>query len=233
MTIPIASASNLYSGYTQQGLVTNTYGGFLTSGGNPYTMTLPFRADKFEWTNYTKFATTAAVAQGVWYRGYPAANSSDLVVGTSPALNVAKEAINGVTIADTASGFVDEHRVITGIAAGVVTVSAAHGYVTGQRVIITKVIGTVANQVNNKTFIITVLTATTFQLNDLFSIPIVQVGTYSSSGQSTLTGPNLGIVNAPVIYKLLLGSAVMGVSGDVIYFTATRFNAYQNIGTTP
>lgn len=227
-----ASPNTVYNGIREYGLVTNTFGGYITSAGAAYTLQLPFQADKFEWTNFTKFSgTNATNVQGVWYRGYPAANATILTVATSPALTATAATSGGITIANTGPGFLAEQYTITGIAAGVVTVSAAiplNAASPYSRVIITQVVGTVGPQVNNTTFVAVPLTTTTFQLYDIYGVPITQVGTYSSSGQATLTGPSLGIVNAPRLYFLTLGTAVMGVSMDLIYFTATQMNNYQS-----
>jgi hypothetical protein len=60
---------------------------------------------------------------------------------------------------------------------------------------------------------------------------VTVVGTYSASGgQITITDPVLGIVDTPPTYRLLLGTAVMANDNDVIYFQATKFNAYFNLG---
>lgn len=238
MTAPFASTASVYNGIREYGLVTNTFGGYITSAGAAYTLQTPFQADKFEWTNYTSFATTMSPAQGVWYRDYPAAAASVLIVGTSPALNVSKNTTTGVTIANTGPGFATEQYPIltTGILAGVVTtnaacISAMRTTSPYTRVIITQVVGTVASGVNNQTFVAVPLTATTFQLYDVYGLPVVPAGSWSSAGQITITGPDLGIVNAPKLYYLTLGVSVMGAANDVIYFQATKMNNYQNFGT--
>jgi hypothetical protein len=136
----------------------------------------------------------------------------------------------GVTDASTAAGFTNEHRTITDITAGVVTTSTAHGLVDGSRVILTKIIGTVAAQLNNNTYVVDVLSSTTFKLYDTFGVAITQSGTWTSSGQVTNTGPELGIVNSPATYVLTLDAAIMGADNDVIYFEAIKYNNYVNIG---
>jgi hypothetical protein len=81
-------------------------------------------------------------------------------------------------------------------------------------------------------------------LYDTFGVPITIVGAYSSSGQVTKNGPLLGnpaqpvspafphraIVDLPPTYILTLGSAIMGADNDKIYFVATQFNNYVNLG---
>lgn len=229
MTAPIGNAANVTTGLREFGQVTNTYAGYLQSAGSAYTITLPWQADKFEWYNYTKFATNDNNCEGVWFRDFPAGDALIINRGTTT-LTSTLETTNGVTIANTAGGFTNEHSVITGISAGVVTTSAPHNLVDGDRVVLTKIIGTVAQQLNNNTYVVDVLSSTTFKLYDTFGVPIVQVGTYTSSGQVTNTGPSLGIVDAPVVYKLTLGTSIMANDNDVIYFVASKFNAYFNLG---
>lgn len=232
MTAPIGTSSNIYTGLRELGQVTNTYAGYLQSGGVAYNLVLPWQADKLEWYNYTKFGTNTQNLQGVWFRDFPAGDALIINRGTTT-LTSTLEATNGVTIANTAGGFASEHLVISGITTAtpaVVTTSTAHGLSDGDRVVITKVIGTVAAQLNNNTYVVDVLSSTTFALYDVYGLPITTVGAYSSSGQVTKTGPSLGIVDTPVSYILTLGSAVMGNDNDVIYFAAYKFNAYFNLG---
>jgi len=143
------------------------------------------------------------------------------------------ETTNGVTIADLPGGFTDQHRTITGITTatpGVVTTSVAHGLVDGDRVVITKVAGNVGQQLNGNTYLVDVRSSTTFALYDIYGVPIVVSGTYTSGGQITRSGENFNIIDVPPTYRLLLGSAVMGADNDIIYFVASKFNAYYNLG---
>lgn len=232
MTAPIGTAANVFTGLRELGQVTNTYAGYLQSAGAAYSLVLPWQADKLEWYNYTKFATNSKNIQGVWFRDFPAGDALIIARGTTD-LTSTLEATNGVTIANTSGGFANEHKVISGITTAtpaVVTTSTAHGYSDGDRVVITKVIGTMASEINNNTYVVDVLSSTTFALYDVYGIAITTVGSYTSSGQSTLTGPSLGIVDAPVSYILTLGSAVMGDDNDVIYFAAYKYNAFFNLG---
>lgn len=236
MTAPIGTSANLQTGMKQLGQVTNTYAGYLQSGGVAYNLTLPFYPDKITWFNYTKYATNGAGGntqqiQGVWFRDMPAGDS--LIIGRGngvTTLTSVLETTAGVTDASTAGGFTNEHSTITGISAGVVTTSAAHGLVDGSRVKLTKIIGTVASQLNNNTYVVEVLTSTTFKLYDVYGVPITQSGTWTSSGQVTNTGPDLGIVDAAPSYVLTLGTAIMGSDNDVIYFEAIKYNNYVNLG---
>lgn len=232
MTAVIGTLANLYTGIVQTGLITNSYGAYLTSGGSAYDLHLPFQADKIEWFNFTKYGTNSQNLQGIWFRDFPAGDALIIARGTTD-LTSTKETTNGVTDASDPGGFADEHQDISGITAatpGVVTVASTAGYSDGQRVVITKVIGTIAPYVNNQTFVIKILSGTTFALYDIYGLPVTTAGSYTSSGQVTLTGPDLGIVDAPVQYIYTLGSAVMGNASDVIYLTAWQFNSYYNLG---
>ncbi len=246
MTAPIGTATNVYTGLRELSQVTNTYGGYLQSAGSAYNLVLPWQADKFEWFNYTKYATNANNLSGVWFRDFPSGDALIVARGTTD-LTSTLETTNGVTIANTTGGFANEHLVITGITTatpGVVTTSTNHNLTTGDRVVLTKIIGTAAQQLNNNTYVVAVLSATTFGLYDTFGLPVPVLGAYTSSGQVTKVSPLLGQVSSqsnfpipqnsiqdyPVQYRLTLGTAVMGADNDVIYFQATKFNAYFNIG---
>lgn len=232
MTAPIGTSANVFTGTRELGQVTNTYGGYLQSAGAAYNLVLPWQPDKFEWFNYTKFATNDNNCQGVWFRDFPAGDALIIARGTTT-LTSTLEATNGVTIANLDGGFTDQHQTITGITTatpGVVTI-ASHGLVDGQRVVITKLSGNIGQELNNNTYVVDVLSANTFALYDVYGLPVTVASTYSSSGgQITLSGPELGVIDASPTFRLLLGTAVMGADNDVIYFQATKFNAYFNIG---
>lgn len=246
MTAPVGTALNVFTGTRELSQVTNTYGGYLQSAGAAYDLVLPWQADMLQWWNYTKFGTNTNNLQGVWFRDMPAGDALIINRGTTT-LTSTLETTNGVTIANTTGGFANEHLVITGITTatpGVVTTSTNHNLSDFDRVVITKVIGTAAQELNNNTYVVAVLSANTFGLYDTFGLPIPVVGAYSSSGQVTKVAPLLGQVSSqsnfpvpqnaiqdyPVQYRLTLGTAVMGNDNDVIYFVATKFNAYFNLG---
>lgn len=246
MTAPLGNTANRFTGIREFGQVTNSYGGYLQSAGSAYTLTLPFFPDKFEWFNYTKFATNSNNIQGVWYRDFPAGDALIIARGTTD-LTSTLETTNGVTDATTAGGFYNEHLVISGITTAtpaVVTTTTAHSLSDNDRVIITKVIGTMASEINNHEYVVRVLSSTTFSLYDVYGLPITTVGAYTSSGQVTKIGPLLGnpdepvspvvphraIIDYPPLTQLTLGTAIMGADNDVIYFTAWKFNNYVNRG---
>ncbi len=232
MTAPLANAANRFTGLREFGQVTNSYGGYLQSGGAAYNLTLPFMPDRLDWFNYTKFATDTNNIQGSWFRDFPAGDAVILTRGTTT-LTSTKEATNGVTNASTAGGFTNQGLTVTGITTAtpaVVTTSTAHGLTDGDRVIITSVVGTMATFINNSTYVVDVLSSTTFALYDIYGIPITTAGAYTSGGRVTKTGPELNIVDAPPTVILTLGTAIMGADNDVIYFSAWQFNNYVNLG---
>lgn len=236
MTVPLASSATLFNGIREFGQVTNSFAGYLQSAGTAYDLTLPFQADLFQWFRYTGYGTAGTLAQGVWFRGFPDGDSliQRAIVdnGATGNSSCILETTNGVTISDLEGGFTATQKTITGITTGapaVVTV-ASHGLSDGDRVFITKVVGSMANEINNQQYVVQVLTANTFALYDIYGLPIVTVGSYTSGGQINLAGPRLGTVNNRPTYKLTLGSSIMGADNDVIYFVAWQFNNYQNFG---
>lgn len=247
MTAPLGTATNVFTGTREIGQVTNTYGGYIISAGAAYDLVLPWQADKLEWYNYTKFGTNSNNLQGVWFRDFPAGDGLIINRGTTT-LTSTLETTNGVTIDNSTGGFADQHLVISGITTampGVVTTTTNHNLSNFDRVAITKVIGSVAQELNNNVYVVQVLSATTFALYDIYGVPVTTVGSYSSSGQVTKVSPLLGQVGSqsnfpipqnsiqdyPIQYVLTLGTAVMGNANDVIYFQATKMNAYFNLGT--
>jgi len=233
MTAPIGTSANIFTGLRELGQVTNTYAGYFISDGAAYDLVLPWQADKIEWFNYTKFATNDNNLQGVWFRDFPSGDALIVARGTTT-LTSTLEATNGVTNASTAGGFTNQHVTITGIttATPAVVTAAGHGLADGDRVVITKVIGTMAQEINNNTYVVDVLSSSTFALYDTYGLPVTMAGAYTSSGQLTKTGPELGVENFPPSYIYTLGTAVVSNDNDKIYFVAYKFNAYFNLGDT-
>lgn len=231
MTASIGNAANIYTGTRELSQVTNTYAGYFIADGSAYNLQTPWQADKLELYNYTKFGTDTQVLETVWFRDFPAGDALIINRGTTT-LTSTLETTNGITIANTGGGFTNQHVTISGIttATPAVVTAAGHGLTTGDRVVITKVIGTMAQEINNNTYVVNVLSSSTFALYDVYGVPVTTVGAYSSSGQITKTGPDLGVVNNPVLYYLTLGSAVCGNDNDKIYFVATKYNDYVNLG---
>lgn len=247
MTTTIGTNLNVYSGIRENSQITNTYGGYLTSSGNAYDLVLPFQADKLEWYNYTKFGTDTNNLFGIWFRDMPD-NEALIINRGNTNLTSTLETTNGIEVSNTKGGFADQHLTITGVSTSspsVVTTGSAHNLSDFDRVRLTKLAGNVGVELNNKSFVVKVLTATTIALYDIYGLPVDVTGTYTSGGQLTKINPQLGQVGSqdnypvpkeaiqdyPVQYKLTLGTSVMGASGDLIYFVATKYNSYFDLGT--
>lgn len=232
MTAPLGNSQNVFTGTRELGQVTNTYAGYLQSAGSAYNLVLPWQPDKLEWYNYSKYGTNTNNLQGVWFRDMPAGDALIINRGTTT-LTSTLETTNGVTISNLPGGFTDQHRTVTGVSTatpGVVTTSADHGLVDNDRVVFTKLAGAVGQQLNGNTYMVDVLSSTTFALYDIYGAPVPVLGTYTSGGQITRSGENFNTIDNPPTFRLALGSAVMGADNDVIYFVATKFNAYFNLG---
>ena len=232
MTAPLGNSQNVFTGTRELGQVTNTYAGYLQSAGSAYNLVLPWQPDKLEWYNYSKYGTNTNNLQGVWFRDMPAGDALIINRGTTT-LTSTLETTNGVPISNLPGGFTDQHRTVTGVSTatpGVVTTSADHGLVDNDRVVFTKLAGAVGQQLNGNTYMVDVLSSTTFALYDIYGAPVPVLGTYTSGGQITRSGENFNTIDNPPTFRLALGSAVMGADNDVIYFVATKFNAYFNLG---
>lgn len=226
----------LNSGLVTFGNVTNTYGGYLQSGGVAYDLVTPWQADMLEWWRYTAYGTAGTLGQGVWFRDFPAGDSlihrAIADNGATGNLNLVLETTNGVTVNNTAAGFTAEQVTITNAVAATWTITAtSHGLSVGDRVFITKIVGTIGPSLNNKEWVVgTVPTANTFTITDVYGNNPTLVGTYTSGGQLNKEGPELDVQNSPAVYRLTLGTSIMGADNDVIYFRASMLNNYVNLG---
>lgn len=251
MTAPIGTVANQFTGLREFSQVTNSYGGYIQSVGSAYNLYLPFTPHRFDWFRQTAYGTAGILGQGTWFRDMPAGYGLVLRSiadnGTTGNTSQLLDTTNSVTVANTTGGFYNEHLVISGITPatpGVVTTTTNHNLSNNDRVVLTKIVGTIGAQLNNYTFVVQVLSATTFSLYDTFGVPITTVGTYTSGGQVTKVSPALGdpsvpvnpaypqagIINQPPQSILTLGTSIMGANNDLIYFTAWHFNAYFNLG---
>jgi hypothetical protein len=220
MTAPIGVPANIYTGTREFSQVTNTYGGYLISGGAAYNLQTPWQADKLEIYNYT------TGAEYLWFR--------DMAAGTALQPGTTPVGTNGVTEANVLGGFANQQQTITGMSTATPTVVTVdgHGLISGQRVVITKLTGNIGQIFNYNTYVVNVLTANTFSLYDIYGFPVANIATYSSSGgQITLSDPVAGIVDSPTLYYLTLGTGVIGSSTNLVYFQATKMNYYVNLQT--
>lgn len=221
-----------------------SYAGHFESDGAAYNITIPFDPDSFKWWNYTAFATDQNNAFGVWFKDMPAGDAlivqSIINDGGNDARNTILEATNGITIANVAAG-VDAYRAtITGATAAspVVLTVTAHGLGSAGDVLrarITKVIG--MTELNDNLYQITIIDANSVSLQDPHTgNPIDGTGftAYGSSGQVNLvtrtTENSKAVETDPIVYRLTLGTAVMGSDSDEIYFEAMLYNKYEDLG---
>lgn len=224
--------------YYQLSNVTNSAVRRIQSAGSAYTITgLPFNPDYIEFVRYTAFGTAGTLNKGFWYRGFP---SGDIVVdrvitdnGATGNTSGVLETTNGITVASSGGSVTDQHLVITNITAatpGVVTTSTSHGLADGDRVVITKVVGSLGDSVNNDTFRVNVTAATTFELQNIDGTDYTTSGTYTSGGQVTKTGPLLNVQVSNLTYSVTLGTSVMGSDNDVLYVLLMQVQDYVNLG---
>ena len=230
---------------------TNTAIFKITSGGAAYDLTLPFNPECIEWWNYTKYGTANTDAtvgkQGVWFSGMPAGDALEMLTivdnGVTALKNLVLETTNGVTLLGDGSGFADNHRTPTAITAAMppVVTSAAHGLVNGQYVRATDFVtspvadATGMEQLNNNLYLVGLVTTNTFALYDSQTGLPIDASAYTAFvnngiAQFTLTGESLYTQNAAPVFRVTLGSTVMGSASDVIYVRASASNAYTNLG---
>lgn len=224
----------------------DTNSGFyrLISGGAAYTLTLPFEPDSLEWWNYTKYGTNTNNLSGVWFQGFPD-NDALIVTRGTTTLTSTLEATNGVLELADGSGFADNHRVPTAITAATAAVvtSNAHGFTNGQFVRATNfraspvADATGMYSLNNQVFQVGNVTANTFGLfypNTNLQIPVdtsAEVAFVNNGiAQFTLVGPTLNTQNPEPVFRVTLGTAIMGADGDVIYIRAMKGNVLSNLG---
>jgi len=231
MAAELGTSANLKSGIRELDFSTSTYAGHFISDGGAYNLLLPFEADKLEVWNYTKYGTNSQNLSSVWFRDMPAGDALIVARGTTD-LTSTLEATNGITVNNTAAGFTDEHVTITGVSTatpGVVT-AASHGLVAGDRCYITKLTGDLGLELNNKQFVAQNVTTNTFELYDIYGDAVTVAATYAAGGQVNKMKASAGIENSPAVYQLTLGTAAIGNDSDVMYFVATKFNSYYDLG---
>lgn len=235
------------------------------SGGAAHTFTFNFQPDKVTFYNLTQWANTAGnLPVSVWFRSQTTTAHAfqQQVIDTAAAqsFNFLDTATNGFTVADTSGGETTAHANISGITQAdpcVVTTDAAHGLQDDQIVRITD-LGQVTSatnrgmgQLDGNRYRITVLTTTTFSLQDPITgedIDSTAFTAYVSGGRVTLeshvislNNPQVGpyattpyVPNAyaydPIEYKLTVGTAVMGSNSDEFLIEVIKFGQVTDLG---
>lgn len=236
----------------------------LISGGAAYTLSLGFQPDYVRVLNLTDWTNTAGgIPESHWFRdGTTAAYAyRQAVVDTAAAqsFNYLLSTTNGFTVADTAGGATSYISSISGVTAAdpvVVTTSAVHGYQSNQLVRITDLGSDMPTargmeQINNLRFKITVLSTTTFSLQDPITGEDIDGAAYTayvSGGYVNLESRSLSLNNPqqgayattpyspnafqydPVTYKLTLGTDVVGGDGDVLRVHNYKFGRILDLG---
>lgn len=237
----------------------------LISGGAAYTLALPWQADMVRFNNLTQWTNTAAnLPVSIWFREETDAAEAyqQQVIDSAAAqsFNFLNPTTNGFTVADTAGGSTAYRADISAVSQAdpcVITTSAAHGYQDNQIVRITDLGSDMPtargmDQINNKRYSITVLTTTTFSLQDPITGEDVDSSSYTayvSGGRVNLESRVLRLNNPeqspysasnpynpnqfkydPIEYKLTAGTDVMGSDGDRFFIECYKFGELENLG---
>jgi len=245
--------SDLFQGQTM------TYGAKFISAGVAHTFTFPFQPDRVTFYNYTKYGTSDTFVQSTWFRGFPSGDALQIGVGTAPAAKIALEATNGFTVADTSGGQASMQATISGITAAdpVVVTHSTYTFQTNQIVRITDLgdVGVTNRgmaQLNNNRYKIVVLSPTTFSLKDVITgepVDGTSFTAYVSGGRIALETAVISLNNPqvspysnlnpydpnpyaydPILYKLTVGSAVIGADSDVFYIEVIKYGEYVDLG---
>lgn len=238
--------SDLFEGQTMSYL-----GKFVDDGAGAFTFTIPFEPDSLEVYNYTDAGVDLSKPISIWFKGFPAGDAIQLQKmdndGGSDAASILLETTNGVTVANTAGGAPAYRAAISGVSQAdpcVVTTSAAHGYSTGQIVRITDLgdVGPNATdrgmeQINNLRFKIVVVNSTSFSLQDPVSGEAIDSTNYTAwvAGGNVVLETRVisdpeAYVYDPIVYKLTMGTAVLGSDSDVFYFRCFKYGEIQEWG---
>jgi len=235
--------SDLFEGQTM------TEGFQLISGGAAYTLTLGFDADIVEVYNLTDWTATAAgIPLSIWFKDQTTAAYSykhqviDSSAGAS--FNFVQGTTNGFTPANTSGGVTEYRTAITDVSQAdpCVVTAVAHGMASGWEVRITDLgpdMPTVRgmDELVNKRYSITVLTADTFSLQDPITGEDIDSSAYVAyvSGGSVIGISRTQALSSafeydPITYKMTLGTDVIGGDGDVIFVKAIKLGKVTNLG---
>ena len=217
----------------------NEFNGYMAefeSTGAAMTLPVPFEPDSIKVYNYTKFGTNDNTLVAFWFKGFPDGDALLIERGTTD-LTSTLETTNGITEAHTEGGPTASQVAISGATQAdpvVITTSSAHGLVSGERVIITNVVGMLElNQPSRNPYQVNVLTSTTFELQDIKGNDIdgTSFSAYTSGGtvnKISRSGDNANDWAAPT-WNLTLGTEVVGADGDVLYVEVFKYNKVEKL----
>jgi hypothetical protein len=235
------------------------------SAAAEHTFTFNFQPDKVTFYNLTAWTATAGkIPISIWFRDQTttAYAYQEKVIEDSAsnnAFNFLQATTNGFTDASDAGGAPAYRSLVSAISQAdpcVVTTSSAHGFQTNQMVRFTD-LGDVGvtdrgmSDLNNNRYLITVLTSTTFSLQDAITdedIDSTGFVTYVSGGrvdvesrvislnnpqqypyQTTPYSPNPFQYDAPT-YSLTAGTAVMGTDNDLFLIEVIKYGEITALG---
>lgn len=234
------------------------------SGAAAHTFTFGFQPDMVIFNNLTQWTGTAAgLPRSFWFRNQTTAAHAyqqqviDSAAGAS--FNFLDSATNGFTVADTSGGVPEFRALIAGVSQAnpcVVTTVAAHGLQTDQIIRITDLGSDIPtargmDQINNNRYRITVLSTTTFSLQDPVSGEDIDSTSFTAwvSGGRIVAETRVLALNNPQVdpyavtpyvpnpylyneieYKLTVGTQVMGNDGDVFLIEVFKWGNYVNLG---
>lgn len=185
--------------------------GSFTSTGGAQAVVLPFLPDRVELVNYTAAATPAnhGVPFAKWDVAMGQGFAVEQVFNATPVLTTDVVVVNGISTfsAGVALQFGAQLQIsgITKASAAVVTTAAAHGYSTGQTVLLEGLYQSSTTgmpQISGMPFVITVLSTTTF------SIP----WNTNQTQYTALSGSPVGAYVKRVLYPALYAPGVSFIS---------------------
>ena len=234
------------------------------SGGAANTFIFDFQPDKVVLQNLTQWAGTAAnLPVSLWFRLQSTAAEAyqQQVIDSAAAqsFNFLLLGSNGFTSANTSGGMDDDRSLISGVTAAdpvVITTSAVHGLQNNQIIRVTDLGSDMPTargmeQLDKNRYKITVLSTTTFSLQDPVSGEDIDGSAYTawvSGGRINLESKVLALNNPqqgdyattpyvpnpsfykPVEYKLTGGSGVIGDDGDVMLLEAYKWGSFKDLG---
>lgn len=194
------------------------------------TITLGFVPSKFKLVNYTGYATDTVVSEAEFYSGMTAGYALIKTVTTDADVTGVYQVpsiltSNGFTTFNTGASWTATQATITGAtqANPCVITANSHGFSTGDTITISDVVGMV--QLNQNRYVITVINANSFSLNDLFGNPVNSsaFSAYTSGGianKISSTGTPPGNQYDTGSAGIILGTSLFRNNADVFYWEA-------------